>query len=157
MQQLGQYVLSLTAAAILCSVVLSMFRDGTVRSILRIVCAIVLAITAISPLMNYKVPDFSRFSGGYLSEGESIASMGVDLAGMEKLKCIKHQLEAYILDKAGEIGADIRPEITVNTDGIPVKVRLYGQCSDHIRQELTDMITNDLGIPKEDQKWTGQT
>ena len=157
MQQLGRYVLSLTAATILCSVVLSMFRDGTVRRILRIVCAIILTITALSPLTDYKIPDFSELSGCYLSEGKVIASMGEDLAGLEKRKCIQLQLEAYILDKANGMGANLRPEVTVDANGFPVEIRLQGQCSERIRQELTDMITNDLGIPKEDQKWTGQT
>lgn len=157
MQQLGRYVFSLTAAALLCGVVLSMFRDGTVRSILRIVCTVILTITALVPLTDYKISDFSGFSDHYLSDGKAIAAMGEDLARVEKGKCIQHQLEAYILDKASGMGADIKPDVTVDANGVPVKIRLRGQCSDRIRQELTDMITNDLGIPKEDQKWTGQT
>ena len=157
MQQLGQYVLSLTVTAILCSVVLSMFRDGTVRSILRIVCAMILTITTLSPLTDYKIPDFSGLSGCYLSEGKAIAAIGEDLAGVEKRKCIQHQLEAYILDKANGMGANIRPEVTVDANGVPVEIRLQGQCSDRNRQLLETAITNDLGIPKEDQKWTGQT
>ena len=157
MQQLGQYILSLTATAILCSVVMSMFRDGTVRGVLRIVCAMILTITALVPLTDYKIPDFLELSGGYLSDGKDIASMGEDLARVEKRKRIQHQLEAYILDKASGIGANIRPEVTVDANGVPIEIRLLGQCSDRIRQELTDMITNDLGIPREDQKWAGQT
>ena len=157
MQQMGQYVLSLTSAAILCSVVLSMFRDGTVRRILRIVCAIILTITALSPLTDYKIPALSELSGCYLSEGKAIASMGEDLAGLEKQKCIQHNFEAYILDKANGMGANLKPEVTVDANGFPLKIRLQGQCSERIREKLADMITNDLGIPKEDQKWTGQT
>ena len=79
------------------------------------------------------------------------------MAGLEKRKCIQHQLEAYILDKAIAMGADIRPEVTVDADGVPLEIWLQGQCSERIRQELSDMITNDLGVLKEDLKWTGQT
>ena len=39
---------------------------------------------------------------------------------------------------------------------IPVEVRLYGTCTSAVRQTLTAVITNDLGIPEEDQKWTGE-
>ena len=72
MQQVGRYVLSLTASAILCGIVMSIFQEGTVRRILHIVCALILTITAITPLTDYKIPDFFRLSDKYFSRGKPL-------------------------------------------------------------------------------------
>ena len=61
------------------------------------------------------------------------------------------------MDKADALGAGIRPEVKLDEQGIPVEVKLYGTCTSTVRQVLAAVITNDLGIPEEDQKWTGET
>ena len=42
MQRLGQYALSLVATAMICGILLSFFREGTVKNILRMVCGIMM-------------------------------------------------------------------------------------------------------------------
>lgn len=156
MQQLGQYVLSLTAVAIICGILLSMFRDGTMRNLLRMLSGIVLTMIALSPLTDLRISDSFLFSESYHSEGKAIATMGEDLAESEKERCIQRQLEAYILDKADALNAQLTAVVKLNEDCLPVEVRLDGECSASVRQTLSAMITNDLGIPEEDQKWTGE-
>ena len=157
MHQLGQYVLSLSAIAMVCGILMSFFRDGTVKNILRIVCGIIMIIAAISPMSNLDISEVSLISDKYLLDGKAIATMGEDLARNETQQCIQRRLEAYILDKADTLNASITPQVKLNHEGLPVEVWLWGQCSDQTRQDLTAMITNDLGIPEEDQKWTGET
>ena len=157
MLQLGQYILSITAVSAVCSIFASLLQEGTTQKLLRMICRIVLVIMLLSPLAKIAVPDSFEFPQSYLSEGKRIAAMGRDLAGEEKQKSIEHQLEAYILDKADALDAGIRPEVKLDEQGIPVEVKLYGTCTSAVRQVLAAVITNDLGIPEEDQKWTGET
>ena len=154
MQQLGQYVLSLTSAAIICGLLQSLFRDGTTGRLLRICTGIVLSIVALSPLICLRIPDLCLFYDSYISEGNDIATMGEELAEAEKSRCIQREFEAYILDKANALNADITAEVRLNNKYLPVEVRMHGQCTDSARKTLVEMITNDLGIPEEDQKWT---
>ena len=157
MQRLGQYALSLVATAMICGILLSFFREGTVKNILRMVCGIMMITAASTALRDLDISELTVISERFYTEGKTIAAMGEDLARDEKLQCIQQRLEAYILDKANALNAPVIPQVKLNPDGLPVEVRLWGQCSDQARKALTAMITNDLGIPEEDQKWTGET
>lgn len=156
MQQLGQYVVTLTAAAILCGILLSFFSEGAVRMKLKLICGVFLTVTALAPLPRISLPDLSAFSQFYLSEGKSFAVTGETIAREELLGRIKQATETYILDKAASMGAVIKPEVELDAEGNPVSVRLQGDCSAIQRQQLRAAITNDLGIPEEDQQWTGE-
>ena len=156
MERLGEYVLSLTATAMICCVVLSLFQEGSLRNLLRMVCGVILTLSALSPLTELTFPDLSTFSDSYWEDGEAISAMGTDMAAEQTSERIQRQLEAYILDKAAALDAEIRPVMELNEQGIPVSVRICGSCSDSVRRSLTAVITNDLGIPEEDQEWTGE-
>ena len=156
MQQLGQHIFTITAVSVICGMLLSLLREGTMHRLLRMICGIILTIMTISPLRAVSFSDFDLFPQSYLPEGKTIAAFGNDLAGEERRRCIQHQLEAYILDKANALDAAIRPVVELDDQDIPVEVRLYGTCTSAVRQTLTAVITNDLGIPEEDQKWTGE-
>ena len=157
MQQLGQYVVTLTAAAMICGILLSLFSDGSVRSQLQLICGVFLTVTALAPMTRISLPDLTDFSQSYLWEGKSLAVAGENSAREELLGRIKQSTETYILDKAASMGAAIRPEVELDAEGNPVSVCLQGDCSAIQRQQLRAAITNDLGIPEEDQKWTGET
>jgi len=156
MQQLGQYVVSLTAAAMICGILLSFFPEGAVRIQLRLVCGVFLTVTALAPLTRISLPDPMEFSQSYLSEGALLATNGENLAREEVHGRIKLALETYILDKAAAMDAEITPEIKLDTQGNPEAVTLLGDCSGNLRQQLGAVITNDLGIPEEKQQWTGE-
>lgn len=155
MQQLGAYVVSLTAAAMISGILLSLFPDGPVRGMLKLVCGVFLTVTALSPLIKINQPDLSGFVFDYMSEGESAAALGEDMAQDETLELIKFGLEAYILDKAASLDASVTPEVGLDESGVPVSVRMTGAVSDAARLELEALIAKDLGIPKEDQQWSG--
>ena len=152
-----QYILSVTVVCILSGVLLSLFREGTVMQLLRMVCGILLIITAIGPLSGKTIPEILTVPDHWLPDGEAAAAMGADLARRETRRCIQQRLEAYILDKAQALGADITPTVELDAENYPESIELEGDCSEDIRQTLSSVITNDLGIPEEDQKWTGRT
>lgn len=157
MQQLGQYVVSLTAAALISGILLSLFPEGTMRTLLRLVCGTVLAVTALAPLTDLKLPDLDSVMQDYLPEGQAASDLGEDMARAERQELIKLGLEAYILDKAEAAGCQVLPTVTLDGEGNPVSVILTGEVTTSQRQQLEEVITKDLGIPKEDQQWTGKT
>lgn len=157
MQQLGQYVVSLTAAALISGILLSLFPDGTMRTLLRLICGTALAVTALAPLTDLELPDFDSMMQDYMPEAQAASDLGEAMALAEQQELIKLGLEAYILDKAEAAGCQVLPTITLDAQGTPVSVILTGSVTEAQRQQLEEAITNDLGIPKEDQQWTGQT
>lgn len=70
---------------------------------------------------------------------------------------IKEETEAYIQDKAEELGAQIRAEITLSEDDfpIPVSVVIRGSPAEHIRGRLQRILETDVGIEKENITWIG--
>lgn len=155
MRELGQYVVSLTAAALVSGMVLTLIREGPVRTLARLVCGVFLTITAISPLTRMEFSDLTAVEEDYLAEGRSAAALGENLALDSRSQLIKEGLEAYILDKATALDAEISAEVRLDGEGNPVSVIISGEVSSHIRRRLETVLTEELGISKENQQWTG--
>jgi hypothetical protein len=69
---------------------------------------------------------------------------------------IKEKTEAYILDKAMLLGADIHVSVSCNTTDFPKPeyVELSGNVSPYVKGKLQQIISKDIGIPEDNQKWT---
>lgn len=157
MQQLGTWVIHVTAVALICGVVCSLVGESTLKGIVRMVCSIVLTVTAIRPLMGFSLPDFGGLMEACLDQGMEAAALGENWAGEERLELIKLGLETYILDKAAALDADLDVRVFLDEEGNPISAELHGAVSSSVRRSLEAVIAKDLGIGREDQKWTGQT
>lgn len=155
MQQLGAWIVSQTAMAMISGVLLSLLKNGPVRSLLRLVCGILLILTALGPIHQISIPDWQFFAFDYGFEGETAAAMGQEFAREKRGRIISQQLEAYILDKAASLGAQISVELQLDGDGVPSSVELCGTWTPEIQQTLSEFLAEELGITKEDQQWTG--
>ena len=73
------------------------------------------------------------------------------------LPWVQEHTEAYIVDKATALHASLSAQVTVSDDEIPipVAVRLTGAVSPNVRRQMEDFIQEELGITRENQKWTG--
>ena len=150
-----QYVLSLTAAALLGGVLLACVPEGSGRKILRLVCGILLTVTALKPLGQLRLPDLDALSGEYRQQAEAAVAMGQEMARLEAQEGICKALEAYILDKAEVMGVSLEVNIALNENGLPISVRLSGAVPPGAKKRLQSIIETDLGIPKEAQTWSG--
>ena len=81
---------------------------------------------------------------------------GQNMAAESLTASIKAQTESYILEKAKTLDMQIRVEVKMSNDQIPVpcSVTLTGSASPYAKKQMTNMIVNDLGITEENQKWT---
>lgn len=157
MQQLGAWVVRLTAAAMVCGILCALAGEGTRRELLRTVCGVVLAVTALQPLTKVSLPDFQAVTREYLDQGREAAALGEDWAEEERRSCIKLGLETYILDKAALLGAQVEVSVRLDGEGLPVSAEIRGDISASDRRALEDVMADTLGIPREDQIWIGRT
>lgn len=159
METLGQYVLSVSTAAILCGLVLSMISKGCYHSILRLICGVFLALLVVQPITKFD-PDriLSLFNREMESDAEAAAALGEDLSRDSMSAYIKRETEAYILDKAHALGVTVEAEVTLGKDDLPVPVSavIRGDVPEAMRRKLEQLITDDLGIAKENLQWIGQ-
>ncbi len=156
MDAIRQYLLSVIAAAIICSVIIS-FTDKKSGSgtMIRMLCGLFLSVTMIYPLVDVKLDDISSYFYSIEVASDDVVTDGKIAANEAVSSIIKEQTEAYILDKASSLGLSLTVSVCVGGDDIPspVSVTLQGNASAYLKQKLCTLIQDDLAIPKEQQKW----
>ncbi len=157
MEGLRQYILRVTAAAMLGAIGTGLVKKGPAGELVRMLCGLVLALTVLYPLSGLKFGELTLSFLPSEEAGREIAAQGEKITRDALEDIIKSETEAYILDKASALGIDLRAEVLLGEDTIPVPVGviLTGAASPYARGQLTDAIEKDLGIPKENQLWTG--
>lgn len=157
MENIRQYLLSVTAAAIICSLITSLMgKKGTYAAIVRMLCGLFMALTMISPLIQVRLSDFTSYFDSLQTEADTAAASGSAMAEEASEAIIKRETETYILDKALSMGLNIEVEVTLADAGVPYPchVSLRGAASPYARRQLQGWLEDDLGIPEENQTWT---
>lgn len=158
MDGIRQYILSVAAAAILCGIIRDLQPEkGTTASLIKLVSGIFLSFVVITPVKDMQIMELSEYIAAFSAEGDLLASQGEDMSADAMASIIKDRTEAYILDKAGSLAADLTVNVELTDDPVPVpvSVQLSGSVSPYARSLLETMIETELGIAKEDQSWIG--
>ncbi len=158
MDGIRQYILTVTAAAVLCAVVRTLFPEQSPGGkLIRLVCGIFLCFVVISPISTVNLAALPEVIDTWTVSGQEAAAAGEKLAEESTRRFIKEQTEAYILDKAGALGANITVTVTLGEGSLPApgSVRISGPVSPYARRELEALLEQELGISKENQLWIG--
>lgn len=157
MQAIGQYLLSVSGVAILCSILLRLLEGKAGdAALVKMLCGIFMTLTVVSPFTQVRISDFANLLPDITTDAEAAVADGELTAKNALTACITERLEAYILDKAAGMDVALTVEVELTGDTIPVPkcVRLSGDISPYAKSRLQSMIANDLGIDKENQLWT---
>ena len=158
MQNLGQYILSVGLAALLVGIISEFSDKKSATGILtRMICGLFLAFTVINPLTELNFGILESFSEHGIPSAQPVVSAGTTMAEESARQLIKQETEAYILDKARSMDCVLEAEVTVGQGACPVpeSVCITGYLSDRNRQHLEKILTEELGITKENQQWIG--
>lgn len=159
MEEIGRYVLTLTAASVLCGIARQLVGEkGTVGSLLKMLTGIFILFTAISPLISVRLGSVDDFLTNFKVESQQSAAQGRDDAKNVLRDIIIEKTSTYILDKAREYGADLSVEVMVEDSDVPTPcaVTVRGLIAPFAKQQMQAMIRDDLGIPLEEQIWINQ-
>ena len=92
--------------------------------------------------------------------GSSAASDGTTLQAESKdlwKSFIEEQLDAYVLDKAKELGADVSVTVSCAEGSgntiCPESVTVTGTLNEKQRKRMTELLEKDLGVPAEKQRY----
>ena len=146
------YLMKVICAALVCALAESLGGDGPGKAARRLVGGLFLVLAVLSPLGNMDLPRLDLDS--LHREAESVTAQGTALAEQERLKVISDACEAYIWNKAAEMGMELQVRVELDRQGLPVRAELRGLASPLERQELTQVIVRELGLEKEDVLWT---
>ena len=151
------YLFSLTAAALLSALVLALVPEGSVRRTVQLGCGLLLALTALSPLLKLDYDAIAKQIAEIRLDTETVRT-GVEVQNRElQARIISEQAAAYIWDKAQELGLSVSVDVSIEEDGAypyPAAVQILGQFTEMQRQNLARYIEENLAIGKEQQTWT---
>lgn len=151
-EALRQYIISVVAAALLCSLVTGVMPGGRAKQIIKVVCGLFLAYTVLQGLtgMEWRMPSLTDIAA---DDARQAAALGESLGEDAMAQIIMEQTQAYILDKAAALGLALEAEVTLDENLVPQAVTLMGQAAPYERRQLQSAIALELGIPKERQQW----
>lgn len=152
-----QYLFSVICACLICGILLSLVKGAASQAIVKLLCSALLAVSILAPLSKV---DFSREFALLLPDkmdGDRMARAGEDMARKSLAGIIKENAEAYILDKAAELQGELTVDITVTNEDLPVPAAAMfsGRVSPLEKAWLETIMERDLGIPKENLRWSG--
>ena len=156
MESIKDYFVSIVATAILCSLASSLLgKKGTSSAIINLICGVIMAATIILPWKQIRIPDITSLYNELLDNADAVAFSGQLTANEATAEIIKSKSEAYILDKASDMGLSIEVEVTVSNDNLPIpsSIRIVGAVSPFAKKQLSNLISCDLGIPEDNQLW----
>lgn len=150
------YLIRLTAAAILASVVQRLAPSGGAGRAARLGAGFLVLLTAFAPIVSINTAEAAEHLAiqGYSDplNTEDFASATNTLL----TELITEEAEAYILDKAQALSLDITAEVTAqiqDTYPVPWTVTIRGSPTAAQKAALTENIAEELGIPEERQEW----
>jgi len=156
MSALHGYFLAVIAASFLTSLLVGVVTEDRMKQFLRFIGDLTLILVLLSPLANFSERSFRRSVEDFSRNMEIEQNMAVvDSAMTEQL--IIDRCRTYIMDKADKLGAELEVEIIlnqVNEISVPAEVYINGQYSAHARDQISQMLEHDFGIPKEKQRWS---
>ena len=156
MDTLREYILSVVAAAILCSFVTAIAgKSASAGKVLKLVCGLILTFTLIRPIAKIELADFSRFMESIEADAAMAVVAGEDYYEESLAAVIQARTQAYILDKAQTLGAELQVQVHLNGELVPEEVVLTGSVSPYARGKLQSILVSELGIAKERQIWIG--
>ena len=157
MESIRQYIIGVVAAALLCGIVSCLVHEKTaVGASVKFISGLLMVLAVMKPWTNLSADLLTDWKDSISADGKEFASAGQKNAKDAYMASIKHQLETYIQDEARSLGADITAEVTLAEDDVPVpsRVVLFGDISPSGKQKMTSLITERLGISREEQIWT---
>ena len=148
-----EYILSVCAAAVTTAILRTLAGKGTAWELLKMLSGLFLAVTVMAPLVHLELPDPANWISDYTAQGREAAAAGEKLAENYSAAIISAEVEAYILDKANRLGADLDVEVTLDGACMPVMVTLTGGASPSVREELSRCLEAELGMGEEAVSW----
>lgn len=148
------YILSVVCTAVLCGMIGLLFdKKSATSGVVQLILGIVMTVVVIKPIVQGDMFSFGDYFDNLNESGAYIASAGSEYAKRNQAERIKEQTEAYILNKAEDIGMDITAEVSLNEDNIPVAVDLNGNVSPYMKVQMTNYLRTQLAIQEECIIW----
>ena len=147
-----EWLLGVTAAAILAALAEGLMQEGGPR----LVCGLVLLAAVFRPAAELTLPAEGGLSGYSAQIEEQADRLRTDTNDWMKL-VIEEQCAAYVMDKAAELGITCQVRVTCTQEEagvfLPWRCSVTGDLAQEEQEQLVREIQSDLDIPAQRQEY----
>lgn len=147
------YLLAVISCGLICGVLLQLVSDSHTKKLLQMICGVVAGISLLRPLSGIRLQDWYQADFPAMASGHAYIAEGEKTAQEAQERIITESCEAYIENRAKALGADVQVNVRLNRDQIPDLAEIRGNPGPEIQMQLQEILSEDLGIPKENQSW----
>ena len=156
MRQMQDVLFRVVAAALAFSLISAIPLKRTFRRIVNAACGALLLMILLGPLLRLRAVDPEAYLKQFRLE-DGLIDEAMEDGRNRTGALITEQTCAYILDKAAALGAEVKVEVTLAALSehyqYPYAAVLTGRWTPEQKRELSDYLSQTLGIPPERQKW----
>ena len=156
LELIRQWLLGITAAAMLVALAEALCPDGNIRGILRLTGGLVLLAAVLNPLLKLDTEALGRALAEYKLDLSAYSTELEEENETLMKDIIEEQSAAYIQDKAAGLGITCLAAVEAEGGGdwpVPTAVTITGALTAEQREALTRAIEADFDIPAERQTY----
>lgn len=155
MDSIREYVIGVVAAALISGAVLTLTdTKGSVGTAVKLLAGIMMLLAVIRPWASISIDSLLDWTRDIAVDGTDLVASGEKIADEAYREGIIQKTQAYILDEAKALDCEVSVEVILSDDALPERVTISGDISPYAKQVISAMLTNELGIEREDQIWT---
>lgn len=154
MDSVRSYLLCIVAASMIAAISRVFVRSPMISKVLRLISGILILLVAVAPLLKLKSEDFSNLWGEI--ESEQFLKEDAELCAQNALaEQVKKSFEKQIESVSEKFGCSVKAEVQVSSEKVPqiLRVEIIGAAGPEQMADLSDYITEILGVPPENQEW----
>jgi stage III sporulation protein AF len=152
------WLLGVTAAALLASVAGTLMPAGPVKKASKLICGLIILLAVVKPVLSLDVEALAEYKVQWRNVNEEYAANINEVDKRLARVIIEEETAAYILDKAADM--DVRVTVTCrffeDENWYPYSVEIAGSFTEDQKEKLTQVIENDLAIPRDRQSWVAE-
>ena len=155
-ENIRQYIFTLICMAILCGLVPEFFENNSLqKKLLKFAAGLLMMIVAVTPLTGKERLNINWMSADLTQEAQAALSSGQEQADGMIQQIIIQRTQAYILDKATSMGAELSVEVHLSDAELPApeSVVLTGAVSPYAKKQLSKILVSDLSISEDKLQW----
>ena len=146
------------ALSILCGAAMSIMPEGGAKRVAGILTAAILLTAILTPLRSIDLESYALLAARYRQQEAELTAQGEEINERLNRAVIEREYETYIMDKANEMGIDIKEadvEVQWSTEKVwlPYSACIAAHAAPAQRAALEDVVAADLGIPGERVTW----
>ena len=149
---LKNWIIGITMTAFALSLAETMISQESIRKVLRLVGGVLLLAVMARPLLELKGQEWEISLSGYIQETAQLSESLAVYNNEQLAEGIAGELEAYISDKAKELGVEGEVFVYMEVkEDVPLPAGVKLNMPFH--QELSEYIGAELGLGREEQIW----